>query len=50
MCTKLHAVTDENGRAIRFFMNAGPGSDFTGAAALLDGLSAAIWLLANRGY
>ena len=46
MNTKLHAVTDENGRPIRFFMTAGPVSDYTGAAALLGGLPSATWLLA----
>ncbi len=38
MNTKLHAVTDANGRPISFFMTAGQVSDYTGAAALLDGL------------
>ncbi|MFT7058349.1 MAG: hypothetical protein ACJASV_000849 [Pseudorhodobacter sp.] len=28
----MHAVTDENGRPIRFFMTAGEVSDSTGAA------------------
>lgn len=46
MNTKLHAVTDTNGRPIRFFMTAGQVSDYTGAAALLDGLPNAEWLLA----
>ncbi len=41
MNTKLHAVTDRNGRPIRFFMTAGQISDYTGAAALLDDLPAA---------
>ena len=50
MNTKLHAVTDTNGRPIRFFMTAGQVSDYTGAAALLDGLPNAEWLLADRGY
>ena len=50
MNTKLHAVTDTNGRPIRFFMTAGQVSDYTGAAALLDGLPEADWLLADRGY
>ena len=36
MNTKLHAVTDAQGRPIRFFMTAGQVSDYTGAAALLD--------------
>jgi transposase len=35
MNTKLHAVTDAEGRPIRFFMTAGEVSDYTGAAALL---------------
>jgi len=49
MNTKLHAVTDENGRPIRFFMTAGEVSDYTGAAALLSSLPSAQWLLADRG-
>lgn len=48
--TKLHAVTDTNGRPISFFMTAGQVSDYIGAAALLDELPAAQWLLADRGY
>ena len=50
MNTKLHAVTDENGRPISFFMSAGETSDYTGAAALLNSLPPAQWLLADRGY
>jgi transposase len=50
MNTKLHAVTDGDGRPIRFFMTAGPGSDYTGAAALLGCLPKAEWLLADRGH
>ncbi len=50
MNTKLHAVTDESGRPIRFFMSAGEISDYTGAAALLSSLPPAQWLLADRGY
>jgi transposase len=50
MNTKLHAVTDSDGRPIRFFMTAGQVSDYTGAAALLDSLPSAEWLLADRGY
>lgn len=38
MNTKLHAVTDAEGRPIRFFMTAGQVSDYTGAAALLGSL------------
>lgn len=47
MNTKLHAVTDADGRPIRFFMTAGEVSDYTGAAALLGGLPKADWLLAD---
>ncbi len=50
MNTKLHAVTDANGRPISFFITAGQVSDYTGAAALLDELPRAKWLLADRGY
>ena len=50
MNTKLYAVTDENGRSISFFMSAGEASDYTGAAALLNSLPPAQWLLADRGY
>ena len=50
MNTKLHAVTDAEGRPIRVFMTAGEVSDYTGAAALLDSLPKAEWLLADRGY
>jgi len=47
--TKLHVVTDAEGGPIRFFMSAGQVSDHTGAAALLDSLLQADWLLADRG-
>ena len=50
MNTKLHAVTDANGRPLSFFMPAGQVSDYIGAAALLDELPKAQWLLADRGY
>jgi transposase len=46
MNTKLHAVTDGEGRPIRFFMTAGQVSDYTGAVALLGSLPSADWLLA----
>jgi transposase len=48
MNTKLHAVTDADSRPIRFFRTAGEVSDHTGAAALLDSLPKAEWLLADR--
>ena len=50
MNTKLHAVGDANGRPLSFFMTAGQVSDYTGAAALLDELPKAQWLLGDRGY
>ncbi len=39
-----------SGRPISFFITAGQVSDYTGAAALLDELPEAQWLLADRGY
>jgi len=50
MNTKLHAITDQNGRPLSFFMTAGQVSDYTGASALLDSLPMAQWMLADRGY
>jgi transposase len=50
MNTRLHAITDANGRPLSFFMTAGQVSDYIGAAALLEELPKAQWLLGNRGY
>ena len=50
MNTRLHAVTDAQGRPIRFFMTAGQVSDYIGARALLSGLPNVKWLLGDRGY
>lgn len=50
MNTKLHAVTDAQGRPIRFFMTAGQASDDTSAVAFLDSPPKADWILADRGY
>jgi transposase len=50
MNTKLHAVTDAEGRPIRFYMTAGQVSDYTAARALLSQVSRAGALLADRGY
>ncbi len=50
MNTKLHAVTDAQGRPLRFFMTAGQVSDYIGATALPSSLPRANWLLADRGY
>jgi transposase len=47
---KLHAVTAARGRPVRFFITAGQVSNYTGAAALMNGLPEADWLLADRGY
>ena len=38
------------GRPVRLFITAGQVSDYTGAAALVNGLPEAEWLLADRGY
>ena len=50
MNTKLHAVTDDSGRPVHFFITAGQVSDYTGAAASTSGRPEANWLLAGRGY
>ncbi len=50
MNPKLHAATDANGRPLSFFITAGQVSDYTGAAALLDDLPNAKWMLPDRGY
>jgi hypothetical protein len=65
MHTELHTVTpsnglqanhcramDTSGRPIRLFITAGQVSDYTGAAALMNGLPEAEWLLApsHRNY
>jgi transposase len=50
MNTNLHAVTDQSGRPVSFFIKAGQASDYTGAAALMNGLPETDWLLADRGY
>jgi transposase len=50
MKTELHAVTDAEGRPLSFFMTAGQVSDYIGAAALLDDLLKAQWMLGDRGY
>jgi transposase len=50
MNTKLHTVTDAEGRPLSFFMTAGQVSDYTGVAALLDDLPNAQWMLGDRGH
>ena len=49
MNIKLHAVADANGRPIGLFMTACQVSDYTCAAALLDSLTRAQWLLGDGG-
>ena len=50
MNTKPHAVTEGNGCPVHFFITAGQVSDYTGAAAVTNGLPEANWLLTDRGY
>ena len=50
MNTKLHAVSDADGRPLSFFMTAGQVSHYTCVTALLDDLPKAQWLLGDRGY
>ncbi|PZX09831.1 transposase [Palleronia aestuarii] len=49
MNTKLHAVTDREGRLVRLFVTAGQVSDYKGALVLQSGFPQANWLLADRG-
>jgi len=50
MNTKRHAVTDQNGQPLNFFMTAGQVSDYAGASALRNILPMAQWMLAARSY
>jgi transposase len=50
MNTKLHAVTDADGRPIRLFMTAGQISDYTDPTVFQSSLPSADWLLADRDY
>lgn len=50
MNTKLHAVTDSQGRPIRLFITIGQVSDYVGARALCGSLPAVDWLIADRDY
>lgn len=50
MNSKLHAVTDAQGRPLRVFLSAGQRSDYIGARALVDGLPPIEHMLADRGY
>ena len=50
MNTKFNAVADANSRPQSFVMTVGQVCDYTRAAALLDNLPKAQWLLGDRGY
>ena len=50
MNTKLHALSDAEGRPIRLHLTEGQSSDFKGAEALLVDLPKAKTLIADRGY
>ena len=50
MNSKLHVVSDAQGRPIRMYLSAGQTSDYMGAAALLSSLPKGKTLLADRGY
>jgi hypothetical protein len=39
---EMHAITDTSGRPIRFFITAGPVSDYTGANVLMNDLPEAV--------
>ena len=47
--TKIHAACDSIGNPIRFILTPGQASDYTQAAALIDGFSAE-YVLADKGY
>jgi transposase len=48
MNTKLHAITDAEGRPIRFFMTAGQVSDYTRATIMFGSMPMAEWSLGER--
>ena len=50
MNTKLHAVTDDSGHFVRFFITAAQVSNYTNAVVSMNALPEADWLLADRGY
>ena len=50
MHTKLHALTNAEGRPIRFCRTAGQVGDYTGATTLLGSIPAAVWLLSDLGH
>ena len=50
MNTKLHAVTDDSGHLVPFFITAAQVSNYTNAVVSMNALPEADWLLADRGY
>jgi transposase len=50
MNTKIHAIRDSKGHALKLFVTAGQVSDYIGARALLSSLPKVDWLLGDRGY
>jgi len=50
MNTRLHAISDADGRPLSFFTTAGQVSDYTGAAILPEDLPKAQWWLSDCGY
>ncbi len=49
MTTKIHTVSDAEGRPLRFALTGGEAHDSTAAADLLDGLTAA-GVIADKAY
>ena len=50
LSTKINAVVDENGLPIRLSLSAGQASDKAAAPALIDSLTRARHVVADRGY
>jgi len=50
LSTKINAVVDENGLPIRLSISAGQASDKAAAPALIDSLTRATHVVADRGY
>ena len=48
--TNLHAIADANGRSLSLLITAGRISYYTEAAAVLDDIPNAQWLLSDGGY
>lgn len=48
--TKMHALTDRNGKPLRYLLSAVQVSGYTGATDLFCSFPEADFLLADRGY